>query len=225
VIPRGTTTVPQNRGTQRQSPAVDNGVADHFGETWSCDDDSGSGSVADLCAALTPMMPPLFDDRSDIAAELLRAHHQVVSLLAGPICEELFTGERLPGSEHDDIEAAEIGRLICRSASSLPAYVPTPAPRRVGCFSTTPTPSIASPTRFLSAARCSAPRSITSSREPDLSREPAERGFGRPLYFSPGSFQRRRGPKTGRAALWFFVCVVLSDPRTGTIGTCARTQP
>ena len=84
--------------------------------------DTGSGSVADLCAALTPMMPPLFDDRSDIAAELLRAHHQVVSLLAGPICEELFTGERLPG-EHDDIEAAEIGRLICRSASSLPAYL------------------------------------------------------------------------------------------------------
>jgi hypothetical protein len=59
------------------------------------------------------MMPPLFDVRSDIANELLQAHHAVVSLFAGPISEELFTGERLP--------AADISALICRSASALTA--------------------------------------------------------------------------------------------------------
>jgi len=37
-------------------------------------------------------------------------------VIAGPICEEPFIGTRLPRSEHDDAEAANIGRLICRSA-------------------------------------------------------------------------------------------------------------
>ena len=44
-------------------------------------------------------------------------------VIAGPICEEPFIGTRLPRSEHDDAEAANIGRLICRSASSLDAYL------------------------------------------------------------------------------------------------------
>jgi hypothetical protein len=100
-----------------------NFVDGHHGLTWSAEGDAGRESVADLCNALSPMMPPLFDDRADIAKELLQAHHQVVSLLAGPLSEEIFLGSRLAGSEHDDLEAADIGRLICRSASALPAYL------------------------------------------------------------------------------------------------------
>jgi hypothetical protein len=58
-----------------------------------------------------------------LATLQLQAHHQVIALVVGPICEELFIGTRLPRSEHDDAEAANIGRLICRSASSLDAYL------------------------------------------------------------------------------------------------------
>jgi hypothetical protein len=99
-------------------------VNGHHGCTWAVDPENvAAESVEDLCTVLTPMLPSLFDDRNDIANELLQAHHHVVSLLAGPISEELFIGERLPGSGHDDEEAADIGRLIARSASALPAYL------------------------------------------------------------------------------------------------------
>jgi hypothetical protein len=89
------------------------------GCTWATNDtdDRPSQSVADICSALLPLLPA-FDDRADIAAELLRAHHQVIALLAGPIAEVVFTGARLPGSEHDDTEARAIAALICRSPAS-----------------------------------------------------------------------------------------------------------
>jgi hypothetical protein len=62
-------------------------------------------------------------DRGFLATLQLQAHHQVIALVAGPICEELFIGTRSLRSEHNDAEAANIGRLICRSASSLDAYL------------------------------------------------------------------------------------------------------
>jgi hypothetical protein len=103
--------------------ATINYIHGHHGLTRATDTDAGTETVADLCAALVPLMPPLFDDRADIAVELLRAHGQVVSLLAGPICEQLFIGEVLPNTGHDLEEAKSIAALICRSPRSVDAFI------------------------------------------------------------------------------------------------------
>jgi hypothetical protein len=66
------------------------------------------GNARNVCNALAPLLPPLFDDRSDIANELLQAHHTVVALLAGQIAEEILIGEVLPGISHDLDEARSI---------------------------------------------------------------------------------------------------------------------
>jgi hypothetical protein len=99
-----------------------NFIDGHFGLTWASDAalvDDGE-TVETICAVLTPLIG---DDRSDIAAELQRAGHQVISLLAGPIAEDLFCGARLAGTEHDGIEARAIAGLICRSPTSVDAYL------------------------------------------------------------------------------------------------------
>jgi hypothetical protein len=102
-----------------------NRVGDHIGSTWS--DEGGlqpcTDTVESLCAALAPMMPGIGDDRSDIAVELLRAHHHVLELLAGREAERIVVGTMLPRTEHDLEEATAIAGLICRSPASVGAYL------------------------------------------------------------------------------------------------------
>jgi hypothetical protein len=95
-----------------------------FGCTWAADgaELQADGTIADICRQLTPLMPD-GGSRADIAGELQWAADQIISLLAGPIAEELFCAERLPGSEHDEAEATCIARLICRSPASIAAYL------------------------------------------------------------------------------------------------------
>jgi hypothetical protein len=98
----------------------------HFGLTWSdpklCVNVqfADAETVESICAAL---MPLIADDRSDIAVELLQAHHQVISLLAGIEAERLLIGELLPNTEHDLREATCIAALIVRSPASIAAYL------------------------------------------------------------------------------------------------------
>jgi hypothetical protein len=106
----------------------------HFGSTWTtCAAlDPDAESVDDLVAGLMPLMPPLFDDRSDVAVELERTSCQVISLLAGPEAERLFCAAPLPGSEHDRVEAFMIAGLIVRSPRSVDAsleFAEAEAPR------------------------------------------------------------------------------------------------
>ena len=96
----------------------------HFGATWADDAGllAGGETVENICRQLAPLLSDT-GSRADIAIELLYAGDQVISLLAGPIAEELFCAERLPGSEHDEAEATCIARLICRSPASIDAYL------------------------------------------------------------------------------------------------------
>ena len=96
----------------------------HFGATWADDAGllAGGETVENICRQLAPLLSDT-GSRADIAIELLHAGDQVISLLAGPIAEELFCAERLPGSEHDEAEATCIARLICRSPASIAAYL------------------------------------------------------------------------------------------------------
>jgi hypothetical protein len=80
-------------------------------------------TVESICAALTPLMPCIGEDRAGIAVELERASSQVISLLAGVEAEKLFTVAPLPGTGHDLEEAAAIGSLIVRSPRSIDAYL------------------------------------------------------------------------------------------------------
>ncbi len=96
-------------------------VDGHWGCTWS-DEQPSEAPVADLVAQLMPMIG---DDRLELAADLLKLHHTAISLLAGPLAEEMFCGRRLPGSEHDDEEAAQLAKIVCRSPTSdvIEAYL------------------------------------------------------------------------------------------------------
>ena len=98
----------------------------HFGATWADDAGllAGGETVENICRQLAPLLSDT-GSRADIAIELLYAGDQVISLLAGPIAEELFCAERLPGSEHDEAEATCIARLICRSPASVDSYIAT----------------------------------------------------------------------------------------------------
>jgi hypothetical protein len=93
----------------------------HYGLTWARNDYlQDTETVETICAELSPLMS---NDRSDIAVELQNAGYSVISLLAGPIAEDLFCEARLPNTEHDEIEARAIAGLICRSATSVDAYI------------------------------------------------------------------------------------------------------
>jgi hypothetical protein len=97
----------------------------HFGRTWS--DESGlqpgARTVADLSAALTPLMPAIGDSRADIATELNWAINETITLLAGRAAERLFFAELLPATSHDEVEARAIAALICRSPESVDAFI------------------------------------------------------------------------------------------------------
>jgi hypothetical protein len=96
----------------------------HYGCTWSDSDlRPCADTVAGICAELTPLLPGIGDDRSGIAVELLRAHNHILELLAGVEAERLFVGTMLPGTAHDLEEAIAIAALICRSPSSIDAYL------------------------------------------------------------------------------------------------------
>jgi hypothetical protein len=101
-----------------------NFINGHHGLTWGSNDTGGgSPTVADLCAAFTPLMPSVGASRADIADELERASCQVISSLAGPLAEKLFTAGPLPGSEHDFAEAFLIAGLVCRSPRSIDSFL------------------------------------------------------------------------------------------------------
>jgi len=102
---------------------VNDGGRGHHSMTWSDADTDAERSVGDLCAALMQLMSGIGDDRSDIANELLHAHHQVIALLAGQIAEELLIGEVLPGSSYDPVDARSIAALIVRTPAALDAYL------------------------------------------------------------------------------------------------------
>lgn len=97
----------------------------HHGCTWNNENglEPSADTVETICAALTPLMPVVGNDRSDIAVELLRAHHHVLELLAGVEAERLFIGTMLPGTAHDLDEATAIAGLICRSPASVDEYL------------------------------------------------------------------------------------------------------
>jgi hypothetical protein len=80
-------------------------------------------TVVMICNAIALLMPPPFEDRTGLAAELMRAHGQVISHLAGQIAEGIFIGERLEHTEHDEEDARAIAALVCRSEDAIDAYV------------------------------------------------------------------------------------------------------
>jgi hypothetical protein len=99
-------------------------TGNHFGATWDAVGPHDDGdSVADICTTLGLLMPGIGDDRSGIAVELQRAHNHILELLAGVEAERLFVGTMLPGTAHDLEEAIAIAALICRSPSSIDAYL------------------------------------------------------------------------------------------------------
>jgi hypothetical protein len=95
-----------------------------FGCTWAADgaELQADETVADICRQLTPLMPD-GGSRADIAGDLQWAADQIISLLAGPIAEEMFCSVRLPGSEHDLADAACLAQLICRSPAAAAAFL------------------------------------------------------------------------------------------------------
>jgi hypothetical protein len=97
----------------------------HHGLTWASEAalQPGAETVESICAALTPLMPCIGEDRTDIAVELERASCQVIALLAGPLAETLFTAEPLPGTGHDLAEARSLASLIVRSPRSINSYL------------------------------------------------------------------------------------------------------
>jgi hypothetical protein len=113
-------------GSRVEGSTIDyviDGGRGHHGLTWSTADTGTERSVADICGELAPLLPGIGDDRADIAAELLQAHHQVVALLAGIEAERLLIGHVLPNTGHDETEAADIGRLIARAPSAAESYL------------------------------------------------------------------------------------------------------
>ena len=101
-----------------------NSVGGFSGMTWASDEHrDGPDETLQLVDQLAPLMDDIGDSRAGIAAELLRAQHLVISLLAGSLAEELFCSEVLPGSEHDWIEARAISELITRSPRSVDSYL------------------------------------------------------------------------------------------------------
>jgi hypothetical protein len=79
-------------------------------------------SFDDLCGTLHEMKPPLFDDRAEIAGELLVMHHRVIATLAGPISEALFTvGPMLENVDTDN--ARGLAEIIVRSPTAADAYL------------------------------------------------------------------------------------------------------
>ena len=94
-------------------------VNGHHGCTWSNESDlePGAETVADICAALKPLMPGMID------TELEQAHSHVVAWLAGVEAEELFCNELLPNTGHDLRAARAVAELIVRDVSDVAAYI------------------------------------------------------------------------------------------------------
>ena len=101
-----------------------NPVGGYSGLTWAFDCDAADETV-DLCGQLSSLTPGIGESRDDIAVELLHTHHQVLELLAGSIAEEMLYPDTspLPGAAHDQIEARALAALICRSPTSVDAYL------------------------------------------------------------------------------------------------------
>jgi hypothetical protein len=75
-------------------------------------------SVEVICSQLKPLMS------GALADELEQAHCHCIEYLAGITAEELFCdGELLPNTGHDLEAATAIAELICRSPSSIDAYL------------------------------------------------------------------------------------------------------
>jgi hypothetical protein len=102
-------------------PVVIDGFACE-GLTWRTLEPADGPSFDDLAGTLREMKPPLFDDRANIAGELLALHHRVIATLAGPIAEALFTvGPMLPNVDADNARA--LAEVIVRSPAAVDAYL------------------------------------------------------------------------------------------------------
>ena len=95
-------------------------IAGHHGLTWSddADLDPGTTSIQTICSELKPLMA------GALADEVEQAHCHCIEYLAGITAEKLFCdGELLPNTGHDLEAATAIAELICRSPSSIDAYL------------------------------------------------------------------------------------------------------
>ena len=100
----------------------------HHGATWADDgirdDDAPGEAVVDLVGRLHERMPKIGEARDDVAVDLLRCGDEVIALLSGIEAEKRFGGgELLRGTAHDLIEARAVASLLCRSPSSVDAYL------------------------------------------------------------------------------------------------------
>ena len=92
------------------------------GFCWRTLEPVGGPSFEDLCGTLHEMKLPLFDDRAEIAGELLTLHYRTVATLSGPIAEALFTtGPMLPNVDADNARA--LAEVIVRSPAAVDAYL------------------------------------------------------------------------------------------------------
>ena len=104
-----------------------NPVGGYSGLTWAFGDLDAIdlSATVDLCGQLSSLMPGIGESRDDIAVDALHTHHQVLELLAGSLAEAMLCPDTppLPGAAHDQIEARALAGLICRSVSSVDAYL------------------------------------------------------------------------------------------------------
>jgi hypothetical protein len=84
---------------------------------------SAPAETTDLVATLQGLMPKLGENRDSVAVDLLRCHDLVLVSLAGAEAELLFGGPLLPNTAHDLIEARALASLLCRSPTSIDAYI------------------------------------------------------------------------------------------------------
>jgi hypothetical protein len=95
-------------------------VNGHHGCTWSNESDlePGAETVADICAALKPLMPGMID------TELEQAHSHVIAWLAGVEAEKLFCdASLLPNTGHDLAAARAVAALIVRDVADVDSYI------------------------------------------------------------------------------------------------------
>jgi hypothetical protein len=104
-----------------------NPVGGYCGLTWASGDldATAPSATVDLCGQLSSLMPGIGESRDDLAVEILHTQHQILELMAGSLAEAMLCPDTppLPGAEHDQIEARALAGLICRSVSSVDAYL------------------------------------------------------------------------------------------------------
>jgi hypothetical protein len=104
-----------------------NPVGGFCGLTWASGDldATAPSATVDLCGQLSSLMPGIGESRDDLAVEILHTQHQILELVAGSLAEAMLCPATppLPGAEHDQIEARALAGLICRSVSSVDAYL------------------------------------------------------------------------------------------------------